>query len=116
MVASDVNLEADYCETRAAQYPELSGRLSGDSAYVSRKLVCNANLGPLPGVIRSSEHDAMENMVASPTHSWCSSNIDSEMGLASSSYSRENDKSSSGYRQASMMSAPISGKNTWQNE
>jgi len=98
MDTSDVNLEADYCGIRAAQYPGNSGSLSGNSANVSRKLVCNTNLGSIPAVIRSSEFIAEENMVATSYQSWCSSNIDDEMGVASSSYSRKKEESSSGYR------------------
>ena len=98
MDTSDVNLEADYCGIRAAQYPGNSGSLSGNSANVSRKLVCNAYLGPLPVDIHTSVCDAAENMEAASNQSWCSSNIDNRLGVVSSSYSREKDGSSSGFR------------------
>jgi hypothetical protein len=88
MDTSDVILEADYCGIRAAQYPGNSGSLCGDSANVSRKLVCNANLGSLPALLHSSECFAEENMVTTPNQSWCSSNTIGGQGVASSSYSR----------------------------
>ncbi len=98
MDTSEVNLEADYCGKEPAQYLGGPGSLSENSANVSRKLVCNAYWGPLPVDIHTSVCDAAENMEAASNQSWCSSNIDNELGVASSSYSREKDGSSSGYR------------------
>ena len=99
MGTSDVNLEAGYCGIEITQCSGNTGNLGGiNSANVSRKLVCNANLGSLPAALHSSECVAEENMMATTNHSWCSSNIDYELGVASSSYSRDKDGSSSGFR------------------
>ena len=98
MDTSEVNFEADYCGIRAARHPGYTGKLGGNSAEVTRKLVCDANLGPLPGTTRRSVCISEENMVTTSNHSWCSSSIDSGMEVASSSYSREKEESSSDYR------------------
>lgn len=99
MDTSEVNLEADYCGMGAAHQSGNTGRLCGENiANVSRKLVCNANLGPLPGTIHTSVCSSEENMVTTSGHGWGSSNTDGGLGVASSSYSREKEESSSGYR------------------
>ena len=98
MGTSEVNLEADYCGKEPARHLGKPGLLSENNANVSRKLVCNAYLGPLPVDIHTSVCDAAENMEAASNQSWCSSNIDNRLGVVSSSYSREKDGSSSGFR------------------
>jgi len=91
MNTGDVNLEADYCGIEAAHYLDYPGLLCDKNvASVTRKLVCNANLGPLPVDIRTSVCDAEENMVAAFDQGRCSSNIDNGKKVASSSYSKEN--------------------------
>lgn len=62
MDRSGVNLEADYCGNSAIQYTGKPRGLSGNNTNVARKLVCNANMGPISSSIRTSVSRFEEKM------------------------------------------------------